>query len=388
MLSDTLTRAVRKKPPAGQPAEGLLRSFEENVGVWAKLYSDSRYDEEADTETVVGKSLETLLRVLGADGCSISIARWNQEFLVRRADGRPSRSTHNRDTMIHAGCLGHDALRSGTPHFVRSIAHDPLHYYPSSVRENEFRSVVCFPLGVRGQTLGALSVYFGESRSLSPAERDLGTALAQSAALAIDHSLLVDESRRNYLSTVQALVRSLEARDSDTSYHSLRVTQYATVLGEKLDMSSRELRALQYGAMLHDIGKIGIINEILNKKGKLTKEEYGVMREHPLIGARIVETVDFLRDAVPAIRHHHEMFDGSGYPDHLAGSEIPLIARIVTVPDFYDALTTERPYRAPLDPSVVLGEIRKGSGKAFDPDIADLFLSIHERGELSADPCA
>ncbi len=365
--------SVRPRP------EGMVRTFEEQLGAWGTLFTDTLYYQEEDTETLVWRSLETIIRVSGADGCSITLLDWSQEMLVRGVPTAPERATYNRDTMIKPGCVGHDSIRSGKPQVVHSVEHDPFHYFPASVTDNRFEAVACFPLGVRGRVLGVLSLYFLENRSLTPVERDLGMALAQSTALAVDNSMLLEESRVNYLNTVQALVRSLEARDSTTSYHSLRVTQHATVIGEELDLGAQQMRALQFGSMLHDIGKIGIANEILQKKGKLIGEEITTMREHPLIGSRIVESVDFLQDAVPAIMHHHEMYDGSGYPDGLKGSDIPLIARITTVPDFFDALTTERPYRAAQPASVVLQEIRKGIGTIFDPDIAELFLSIHDR---------
>lgn len=369
----------------GRPRpEGMIRTFEEHLGAWGTLFTNSLYYEEEETESLAWRSLETIIRVTGAAGCSVTLLDRSQELLVRGRPTAPDRVTYNRDTMIKPGCLGHDAIRSGTPQIVNSVQNDPLHYYPAAVTENDFKSAACFPLGARGKVVGVLSLYFSENRSLTPPERDLGMALAQSTALAVDNAMLLEESRMNYLNTVQALVRSLEARDSSTSFHSLRVTQYATVLGEKLDLNCQDMRALQFGSMLHDIGKIGISNEILQKKGKLSSDEFQVMREHPLIGARIVETVDFLQDAIPAITHHHEMYDGKGYPDGLKGRDIPLIARILTVPDFFDALTTERPYRDALPAETVLARIREGSGKLFDPDIASFFLDIHQCGGIPA----
>ncbi len=384
-MADTLkTRVPVVAADRGTPPKGLLETFEENVGLWVDLLHEGRYDEESDTERLIWKSLETLVRVAGVAGCSITLTDWNQELLVHSNGAGPERHTYNRDTMAASGTLGMAAMRSGKAEHVLSIAHDPMHRYPEAVRKNGYQSVACIPLGARGRVLGVLSFYQDSTWHLSPSETDLVCALAQSTGLSIDNSLLLSESRRNCLSTVQALVRSLEARDSVTSYHSLRVTQYATVLGEQIGLSRRDMRTLQFGAMLHDIGKIGIVSEILNKNGKLTPDEYDTVREHPVIGARIVETVDFLQDSVPIIRHHHECIDGTGYPDHLKGNEIPLLARIVTVPDVYDALCSERPYRGPIDPKVAIRMIREGAGTQFDPEIARLFISIHEAGGVKA----
>jgi putative nucleotidyltransferase with HDIG domain len=246
------------------------------------------------------------------------------------------------------------------------------------VRRARFSSAACFPLGSRGRSLGVLSFFYRKPRVFDKKEIDLGVVLAHSMALAIENSLLVSEGKQNRLVTVQALIRSLEAKDSETSYHSLRVTQHATALAEQMGLRPRQVEAVQYGATLHDLGKIGIIGTILNKKGRLTEDELVVVRRHPVIGARIVENVEYLNEAVPVIRHHHEQWDGGGYPDGLAGAEIPLGARIVSIPDFYDALTTSRPYRPAYPHEKALAMIRERIGTVFDPQIARIFLSIQE----------
>ncbi|NNE09454.1 MAG: HD domain-containing protein, partial [Gemmatimonadetes bacterium] len=347
----------------------LVSQFELNLDAWANLLYAGRYDEDddVDTESLVWRSLETLSRVSGADGCSIALADWSQELLVFQNGRKVTRQTHSHDTILMQGSLGAQVLKSDGPRVVGDMTHDPQYRFPDWIRQHGFSAAGCFPLGARGRILGVLTLYFRRPRTWTDPEKELLRGMAQSISAAIDNSLLLSESRNNSLSTVQALVRSLEARDSVTSHHSLRVTQYATLLGEQMKLSSRQMRALQYGAMLHDIGKIGISTEILNKKGPLTEAEYEVVRQHPIIGARIVESVDFLREAVPVIRHHHEQYDGKGYPDGLKGEQIPLIARVVCVPDFFDALTSDRPYRAALDPEIAIAEIREGAGTAFDP---------------------
>ncbi|RPJ40515.1 MAG: HD domain-containing protein, partial [Candidatus Latescibacterota bacterium] len=253
---------------------------------------------------------------------------------------------------------------------------DPLHHYPDAVRRARFSAAVCYPLANRGHSLGVLSFFYKTPREFEKREKDLGVILAHSMALAIENSLLMSEGKQNRLVTVQALIRSLEAKDSETSYHSLRVTQHATVLAEQMGLPPRQVEAVQYGATLHDLGKIGIIGTILNKKGKLSDDELVVVRRHPVVGARIVENVDYLSGAVPVIRHHHERFEGGGYPDGLAGEKIPLGARIVAIPDFYDALTTSRPYRPAYPHEKALAMIRERIGTAFDPEIARIFLQI------------
>ncbi len=368
----------------GTTTAPLVSQFELNLDAWANLLYAGRYDEDEDidTESLVWRSLETLSRVSGADGCSIALADWNQELLVFQNGPRVTRQTHSHDTILMKGSLGAQVVKSDGPRVASDMKRDPQYRYPDWIRQHGFSAAGCFPLGARGRILGVLTLYFRKARTWTDPEKELLRGMAQSISAAIDNSLLLSESRNNSLSTVQALVRSLEARDSVTSHHSLRVTQYATLLGEQMKLSTREMRALQYGAMLHDIGKIGISTEILNKNGPLTEEEYTVVRQHPIIGARIVESVDFLRDAVPCIRHHHEQYDGKGYPDGLKGEKIPLIARVVCVPDFFDALTSDRPYRGALDPEIAIAEIRENAGTVFDPAVANLFIKIHASGAV------
>ncbi|MBM3319775.1 MAG: HD domain-containing protein [Candidatus Eisenbacteria bacterium] len=378
-MKDTLVEKP-KTTTTGRPRRlrGASSRFGENLDVWAAYLSNERADSEETTEGVVWKAVETLIDVSGADGCSVALADWGVEMLSERRNGDLVRKTSLRDTMVAHGTIGHEALRTGVPQAVYEVNRDSVHHYPDTVRSGRYASAACFPLGHRGRSLGVLTFLYRKPRRLQRRDKDLGVILAHSMALAIDNSLLVSEGKQNRLVTVQALIRSLEAKDSETSYHSLRVTQHATVLAEEMGLSPRQVEAVQYGATLHDLGKIGVLGPILNKKGKLDEDELALIRRHPVIGARIVENVDYLHAAVPIIRHHHERWDGEGYPDGIRGEKIPLGARIVSIPDFYDALTTSRPYRPAYSHEKAVRMVRERIGTAFDPDIAKIFLSIQE----------
>jgi len=180
---------------------------------------------------------------------------------------------------------------------------------------------------------------------------------------------------RAHFDSVKVLVGAIDAKDPYTVGHSDRVRKMSLRIGMALDFREDRLGSLGYGALLHDIGMIGIGNEILQKKGPLSPEENQSVRRHPLIGVKIVEGVDFFIDKIPMIRHHHEHFDGSGYPDGLSGKTIPLEARIILVSDAFDAMTSLRPHRQAIALESALKELEKGKGKQFDPEIADIFLS-------------
>lgn len=182
-----------------------------------------------------------------------------------------------------------------------------------------------------------------------------------------------------YRGTLQALTSALDMRDGDTYGHSRRVMGYSLAVGRRMGLDSRELQMLAWGALLHDLGKIGILDEILLKKGPLTPQEREIMNSHVDIGYRMVRNIPFLSRATSVIRYHHERYDGTGYPDGLAGERIPLLARIFSVADAYDAMTSSRPYRPePMDHAAALQAIQAGAGTQFCPKVVEVFCQIPE----------
>lgn len=181
----------------------------------------------------------------------------------------------------------------------------------------------------------------------------------------------------SYMNTVAALSKAVDARDPYTAGHSERVTAIALEIGKKLGLSNEFLETLKISALLHDIGKLGVPDNILLKPGKLDELEFQKIKEHPSIGVNILKNVDFLKDVLPIILHHHERYSGGGYPDGISGSDIPLGARIICVADTYDAITSDRPYRKGLSHEEAISEIVRFKGIQFDPDIVDSFLSLN-----------
>ena len=176
--------------------------------------------------------------------------------------------------------------------------------------------------------------------------------------------------------TLEALVRALDAREHETGCHSARVQSYAVCLAERLGFEGNRLVNVARGALLHDIGKIGVSDRILLKETKLTDHEWVEIRKHPVIGFEIVKGVSFLGEAAALIISHHERFDGTGYPHSLNRDEVPLEARLFAVIDTYDAMTSDRPYRKALTPEIAREEIIRCSGTQFDPEIVERFLEI------------
>ena len=190
--------------------------------------------------------------------------------------------------------------------------------------------------------------------------------------LAVSSNLL----EKSYLESIQILRNTVEAKDYYTKGHSDRVSEYALLIGEKLSLSPSEMQILRIGSLFHDIGKIGIPDSILLNDGSLTDEEYSKIKEHPAIGAHILSNASVFSDIIPIVKYHHEYYDGNGYPDGLAGENIPLLARIVAVADSFDAITSRRSYRDASSFAKARDEIKRCSGTQFDPNIAKIFLDI------------
>jgi putative nucleotidyltransferase with HDIG domain len=180
--------------------------------------------------------------------------------------------------------------------------------------------------------------------------------------------------KKAHLDSVKVLVEAIDAKDPYTRGHSDRVTRMSLKVAFQFGFTEDRLESLEYGALLHDIGKIGIKDEVLQKPSALNSEEYQYIQEHPLIGVKIVEGLDFFKNKIPIIRHHHEHFDGSGYPDGLVGEAIPFEARIIAVPDAFDAMTSARPHRGMMPLQDVLIELEKCKGTQFDPRVLEIFI--------------
>ena len=184
------------------------------------------------------------------------------------------------------------------------------------------------------------------------------------------------DMRENYLNTIEALVQALEAKDPYTSGHSDRVAKFAVAIAEKLGMTEEQVEFIKYAAVLHDVGKIGVSENILNKKDQLSQADWVCIHNHPVIGQNIIKNIKFLFDIGPVVRHHHERYDGKGYPDGLAMEQIPLAARIIAIADTYDAMTSDRSYRKGKTPLEALREIKMVAGSQLDPQLVGIFSEI------------
>ena len=190
---------------------------------------------------------------------------------------------------------------------------------------------------------------------------------------------LYTKMRKVYLDTIRALAAAIDAKDPYTKGHSERVAEISVALAQELNLSDRDIESIEYTALLHDIGKIGIADNILGKNSSLTNKEFDKIKEHTVMGAKIIEPVDFLKNSYKAIYHHHEKYNGKGYPDGIKSENIPILARIIAVADAYDAMGSDRPYRKKFNKDKILKELKDQSGKQFDPKVVKALISVFDR---------
>ena len=235
----------------------------------------------------------------------------------------------------------------------------------------------CWPMRIRGEPFGILMAFHKDgSRSRPSEETRLLDFLITKASLAVENMALYESLVSNFYGILKSLVNALEAKDLYTGKHSERVTRYATGAAGILGCSGAQLETLQTVGYLHDIGKIGICDSILNKPGPLSIDEYETVKKHPSIGDSIVSELGLSPEERSIIRHHHERWDGAGYPDGLSGEQIPLLARVLSVADAFDAMTSKRAYRNAMSRDQALAELLKNRGKQFDPVALDAFLEV------------
>lgn len=185
-----------------------------------------------------------------------------------------------------------------------------------------------------------------------------------------------EKLEKAYMESIETLRFTVEAKDSYTRGHSDRVSEYSVLIGKKLGLSNEDINTLKIGGLFHDIGKIGVPDSILLKDAKLTDDEYSEIKNHPTIGAHILSNATIFSNVIPVVKHHHERYDGNGYPGKLKGEDIPYLARIAAIADSFDAMTSKRTYRNSLPLDIVKTEIERCKGSQFDPNCADAFLDI------------
>ncbi|MBK8169369.1 MAG: response regulator [Sandaracinaceae bacterium] len=257
-------------------------------------------------------------------------------------------------------------------------------YYKVAPERTKLQALIVTSLRVRGKIIGFLvACSYTKDKKFDEGQRKLLSMVANRAAAAIENAKLYEDLKATFRQTIRGLASAIDKMDRYTAGHSERVAAYAQILAIKLELSEEQVEIVRQSAMMHDIGKIGCVLN-LNKPGKLSQDDYEIFKKHPGYGKDILEPITFLHPLIPGVHLHHERWDGRGYPLGMTAQEIPLIARIISVADTYDAMTSDRAYRKALPHETALAEIRRCSGSQFDPEMADQFETSIEALRLEA----
>ncbi|HEY6874532.1 MAG TPA: HD domain-containing phosphohydrolase [Geobacteraceae bacterium] len=355
----------------------VVRLYEEQSLIYAL---SSKLGSEMDVDSICQKILEEVQKILVVQNLCLMLLDFSRnELCTRLSVGRDRNVAAQFRTDAASGLLG-EIFAKGEPVTICDIGTDGRPTFPYPVR-----SIFCVPLVTDGRGIGMLVASDKLSgQEFWSQELKLMAVFALEAAAAIKKAQLYEEISELFVHTVEALASAIDAKDPYTYGHSKRVARFSTAICEEMGMTRKEVRQVELAAILHDIGKIGTPESILQKPDRLTPEEMERIYEHPARGALILSNISEFRDVIKWIRHHHEWYDGKGYPDHIAAEEIPLQARVITIADTFDAMTSDRPYRKGMPANEALGIMEEFAGSQFDPHILRMFRLIYEGGKINS----
>ncbi|HSL94646.1 MAG TPA: HD domain-containing phosphohydrolase [Thermoleophilia bacterium] len=327
-----------------------------------------------DVQTLLGRMIPMVERTFDAD--------WGRLHLV--ADSGGVRVVGARDGIPASAAVAlRHVLASAQPVCLPHPQGETSPIAPD-IAVDDAGSVMAVPLICGGRVTGALAVGARERREFSQRDTGVLSTIAAQIAVSVENAANYRKLEESYLATISALASAMEANDEYTADHAETISRMAVAVGAELGLDEAELRRLRCAGLLHDIGKIGVPQPVLHKNAALSPGDAARMAEHTVIGERIVSRAEYLRPVAPLVRASHERWDGHGYPDGLAGEEIPLASRIVFVCDAFHAMTSDRPYRRALPVTEAVDELQAQAGRQFDPRVVDVFVRVLPT--LVADP--
>jgi HD-GYP domain-containing protein (c-di-GMP phosphodiesterase class II) len=361
----------------------LYSDLEDRIGELHAIFEiDKAITSAIDLETVLQQIVQMSIGLLDAKISSIMLLdEESQELVIAAAHGLSEGYIRKGPIQVGESIAGR-VISEGRPIAVEDIQQDPRHVYTDHARTEGLCSLLSVPLNLKDRVIGVLNIYTDEPHEFNPHEINLFTSLASQAAIAIENARLFESLEEIYIEVITAMASAIDARDAYTHGHSNRVTEYAVAIADAMRLSPAEVDIIRNASILHDVGKIGIKEDILKKPGRLTEEERREMEYHPFIGTKILQSVKLLEPVMPLVYHHHERYDGTGYPDGLRGEDIPLGARIISVADAFESMTSDRPYRKALPLEEAMAELRYGASRQFDPRVVEAFMKLAEDGDI------
>ncbi|MEW5803991.1 MAG: HD domain-containing phosphohydrolase [bacterium] len=270
-------------------------------------------------------------------------------------------------------------LNTGKAVLIPNFLQD-TRFHIEEIKDHLPRSILYVPLHAKDRIIGVIGMIDKQSKTpFTLDDLELLTTIASEAAVAIENFNLYSDLKKSYFDTIRALVNAIEAKDPYTYGHSERVTELSLLIAKELGLPEKSLEIIRHASILHDVGKIGVSLNILHKDMTLSPDEVAIVREHSRIGSKIIDHIGFLKDVREGIKHHHERYDGRGYPDGLGPSQVSLETRILAVADAFDAMTSDRPYRQAQSAENAMKELRKCAGTQFDPAIVNVFIRVWKK---------
>jgi HD-GYP domain-containing protein (c-di-GMP phosphodiesterase class II) len=362
-----------------------LKRIEEKVKRLALLSQLSQIlNSTLDTKEIRRRAMEAATQLMKAEVGSLLLVHEEKRYLYFEvALGEREEDIKTISLNFGEGIAGWVA-QHGKPLIVNSPKKD-RRFFKGVDEKTEFktRNIICVPVRVKEKTVGVLEAINKKGKGrFNQEDLSLLTSLADQVAIALDNSRLYQELEEMFFQTAESLADAIEKRDSHTGGHTRRVTLYSQAIAKYLQLTPSERKWVKITSVLHDIGKIGIEDDILKKPKPLSPEEFHIIKRHSNMGAEIIEHIRQLKEIIPGVKYHHEQVDGKGYPDGLRGEDIPILAKIVAVSDTYDAMTTDRPYRKAMDKKMAIDELERCSGTQLDKEVVEAFIQAYQNGEI------
>ncbi|MGI6778990.1 MAG: HD domain-containing phosphohydrolase [Acetivibrionales bacterium] len=359
----------------------ILKRKNNSIDKLKKLYDIGR---KITSNIKIKKLMQEIMEIAkletGAEACSLYLVdEEKQELWFEVALGEKSDQIKEIRVKIGQGVSGYVA-KEGVTLNLRDVNADPRFAKKRDIAEKigfKEKAMLTIPVKYKDKVIGVLQLINKKGGGAFTADdQELLEGMSSQIAIALENAKLYKGMRDLFIESIKSLANAIDAKDPYTNGHSRRVTEYSVKIGKEMGLDEESLEKLEYMAVLHDVGKIGIKDAVLNKQSRLDDDEFVVMKSHTKVGARILEEMKSLRQLAVGAKYHHEKYDGTGYHDRLKGEEIPLEARIISVADTYDAMTSDRPYRKGLGHKTAMDEINKCSGTQFDPEVVRCFNII------------
>lgn len=331
-----------------------------------------------ETKEILKRITETLEEIFNAERVSIFRKKEDRNYLEFYTFSRGEDELKKIKIELSKGIVGW-VYKNNRPLIVNDVSKSKMFYKGvDELTGFKTNSILAFPLGLKKRRYGVIEIINKKDGKFKRKDLKICELISPFVAIALENAALFEKIEEMFFGMIRSFAKAVEAKDPYTSGHVERVENLSYLLAKKVGLKGNELKNAKIAGILHDIGKIGIPDEILKKPEKLTKEEYEIIKKHVLYAKEILEPISEMKDIIPAIYYHHERYDGKGYPEGKKGEEIPLLARIISIVDAFDAMASDRPYRKALSAKKIRREFLKNKGKQFDPYLVDEFLSLRE----------